>query len=323
MSYFKTTKLIDGYGFGPEFTPMDEMRCVEPVRLVGTSFSEATIDANFWTATPTNSGTITADYSQVILNSNTSSGGAASLQSVRKARYIGGASNRFRGIIQLGDLGTTNNVRRWGMFDGVGGNGNGAYFKLDGTTLSVCTTNNNTEAPIASTSWNKSTTIPVVTNANSYEIYITNRRVYFTINGTLVHTAEFSTSPWTRTLTLPIRVDTTSTGVTTNCTITVRTATIYRFGAVETASIWKYVSSAAAAVPLKNGAGSIHSVINMDNAAATITLYDSLPADVGVTKIIAVLDLQNVLGTIDFHLDFYTALSYTTTGSPKITIVYE
>lgn len=134
MSVFKKTQLNDQYAFIAECTPMDELRVAEATRIVGTTFEGTTIDTNFWTSTPTNSATIAQANNQMLLSSGTNSAGSAILQSVRKARYIGSVSNRFRAQIALGDTGVASNTRRWGMFDGT----DGAYFELAGTTLSAC-----------------------------------------------------------------------------------------------------------------------------------------------------------------------------------------
>ena len=127
------TKLTDGYGWGVEMTPMDELRVAEATRIVGSTFNGTTIDPNFWTSTLANNGTASQANGQIVLGSSTTNNGLSILQSVRTARYIGSISNRFRSQIQLGDVGVDNNTRRWGMFDGT----DGAYFQLSGTILTA------------------------------------------------------------------------------------------------------------------------------------------------------------------------------------------
>lgn len=99
----------------------------------------------------------------------------------------------------------------------------------------------------------------------------------------------------------------------------VRVATIYRLGSIESAPIWKYETTAVAGSVLKRGPGRLHAVINGDNAAASITLYDAVTA----TNAIMYIDLSKVLGSLTFDIDFYNGLTYTTTGSPKVLIAYE
>lgn len=128
-------KIEDKYGWVVEATPMDELRVINPVRLAGATFVGTTVDTNFWTVTNANGGTTTQASGAVTLKTNTTLNGSTILQSVRKGRYTGGSANRFRAQVELGDVGVSGNVRRWGCFDGT----DGAYYKLSGTTLYACT----------------------------------------------------------------------------------------------------------------------------------------------------------------------------------------
>jgi len=326
MSYFSKVKLTDGYGFGVENTPMDELRAVSPVRLVGSTFNGSTVDTNFWTVTIVASGgTIaTADLTTMpgalTLSSQTDATGSVIAQSIRKARYVGGSSNRYRAQIQLGDTGKTDNTKRWGMFDGT----DGAYFKLAGTTLSVCTMKAGVETAVASASWNGSTTVPTLTNVNSYEIYITNSKVYFVIGGVLMHTATFSTSTWTATTTLPVRADNINSNNTTNTVMYVRVMTIYRLGQLETNTQYKNITGVSASQILKYGAGMLHRVVvgtPVNNA--TIAIYDNVT---GTGSPIALLTLPNsaVPITLDFKCPFATGLNIVPSSATlNVTVIYE
>jgi hypothetical protein len=318
MSYFPESKLIDQYGFRVENTPMGEMRVISPIRLVGTTFVGSTIDTNFWTATIFASGgtiaTAVQGSGEIVLSSKTDSTGSVILQSVRKARYVGGSANRYRAQIQFGDTGKTDNTKRWGCFDGT----DGAYFKLSGTTLSVCTLKASSETAVASASWNASTVTPTLTNVNTYEIYITNGRVYFVINDVLVHTIIASSVTWTATTNLPVRADNINSGNTTDTTMSIRVNTIYRLDHLETDSISKYVGTDTTTV-LKYGAGRLHRIVNCDNVGS-ITLYDNTSA--GGT-IIATIDTSKVLGHMEFGCPFSLGLTLVTASSSKVVVVYE
>jgi hypothetical protein len=266
----------DQYGFIGEYTPMGEERAISPVRLVGATFVGTTIDPNFWTAAQTGTG---AGSSQANGAATTTSGttdtGTASLTSLRKARYTGGSSNRYRGQIQLGDTGHADNIRRWGMFDGT----DGAYFELQGTTLNAVTLKTGTPTRVASASWNASTTTPTLTNVNSYEIYITNSKVYFIIGDVLKHIASFPSATWTDTTNLPVRMDSTNSAGTTAYTITARVSTIYRLGGLLTQPTSKYQAGTTAGVVCKYGAGNIHGiVISNITAGSVVTIYDNTAA---------------------------------------------
>lgn len=319
MSYWTRTQLKDQYGWITECTPMDELRVAPTYRLVGSTFIGTTLDTNFWTSTIVASGgtvaTIAQANGEVVISSKTDSTGGATLQSNRKARYTGGSSNRFRGQIQFGDTGKTNNTKRWGMFDGT----DGAYFKLEGTTLSVCTRKGGAETAVASASWNGSTTTPTLTNVNTYEIYITNAKVYFVIAGVLVHTVSATAATWTATTTVPARADNTNSGNTTDTTMSVRVMTIYRLGQLETLPTYKYLTGAATTV-LKYGPGNLHRIILNTTGGTSITFYDNT-AGSGTT--IAAINL-GAIQSLEFHVPFATGLTAVTVGAAAaITVVYE
>lgn len=321
--------LIDGYGWSPECTPMDELRTVIPVRLVGATFTGSALDTSFWTATIAASGgtVATADLTTMpgalTLSSKTDAAGSVVVQSNRAARYTGGSSNRYRAQVQLGDTGKANNTKRWGLFNGT----DGAYFKLSGTTLSVCTMKASSETAVASASWNGSTVVPTLTNVNTYEIYITNSKVYFVIAGVLVHTASFLTATWSATPTLPVRADNINSGNTTDTVMYVRVMTAYRLGELVTQpTSYYHASGTTAGVQVKIGAGNLHTVV-FGSAAnnAVITLVDNTT---GSTPVLWVYTATGALAapvSIDFHgMPFSTGLRFVVgTGNASFTIVYE
>lgn len=279
MSYWTKTKLTDGYGFSAEFTPMDEMRAVTPYRIVGSSFSDnTTIDTNFWTETPLSAGTATLARGEITLDTKAAAAnGSVVVTSVRTARYIGSSSNRFRSQVRFGDTGTTNNTRRFG----AGTATNGAFFELRGATLYAVTWSN-TDSPkdtaVASTSWNADTTVPTLTNYNTFEIYYTNKSVYFIINGTLKHTVTSTTTPWTDVINLPIRLESTnSASLNQSKQLIVRSATITRLGSAMTLPTWNYTSGTTAGKILKNGQGNLHRMtVGTPVSGSVVTLYDGI-----------------------------------------------
>jgi hypothetical protein len=323
MTIFKKAQLNDQYNFVAECTPMDELRVAQAVRLVGSTFVGSTIDTNFWTATiAASGGTIaTADLTTMpgalTLSSKTDATGSVIVQSNRYARYTGGNSNRYRAQVQFGDTGKTDNVKRWGIFDGT----NGAYFKLAGTALSVNTMKAGSETSVASASWNGSTTTPTLTNVNTYEIYITNSKVYFVIGGVLVHTVSASTSTWTATTTLPVRMDNINAGNTTDTVMYIRVATIYRLGPLETLPTYKHITSATTTV-CKLGAGNLHRLVVNNPTAHAITFYDNTSAT-GTVIAIVTPQANSSPFTLEYHLPFATGLTVVTAGTPDLTVVYE
>lgn len=318
MSIFKKTQLKDQYGFVSELTPMDEVRAVSPIRLVGSTFVGTTVDPNFWTAAQTGTGAGTSQANgQIVVTSGTSSTGTASLQSVARARYTGGSANRFRAQIQLGDTGNANNIRQWGIFDGT----DGACFELNGTTVNIVTWKTGSPTRVASASWNGSTTVPTLTNVNTYEIYITNAKVYFIIAGVLVHTVSATSATWADTMNLPVRITSTNSAGSTAYTITVRVATIYRLGELSTSPRYNHITTATTTI-LKYGAGMLHNIVLNNPTNNAITVYDNSAAS---GTVIAIINpgASATPFALDYHVPFGTGLTIVTAGTPDLTVIFE
>ena len=321
MSIFKKTQLKDQYGFTVEATPFDELRVAEPSRLVGTIFEGATLDTNFWTSAPVANGTATVGSGILSLATTADSGSSSVVQSVRTGRYIGGHGNRFRAQIRVGDVTTTNNVRRWGIFT-TGAGSNGTFFEEANGALSVVTRKNNSDTPVASASWNGNTTVPTLTNVQTYEIYYTNKKVYFVINGTLMHTVTATTATWSNVKTYPIRFENTNTGVGTVETLEVWSATIARLGKIQTAPQFKYITGEATTV-CKLGAGTLHTIV-INKAGTLCTIYDQTSGAVPVIGIIDTNKTTGTIGSIIYDCPFFTGLTIVTTGAGSdITVIYE
>ena len=105
----------DEHGFQVENTPNGEMRTISPVNLVGASFAGSTIDPNYWVVTNTAGGTSLQANGRLDMLTNTTANGQTFVASVRKARYSVGCANRYRSNMRVGDTGTTNNIRKWGV----------------------------------------------------------------------------------------------------------------------------------------------------------------------------------------------------------------
>ena len=104
----------DDYAFDSQNTPQGEQRIVEPVRLAGVSYDGNTIDPNFIVSGASGTGASVTQAGQLIIASGTANAARAYVYTVRKARYVGGCCNRYRGIKRI-DAGTANNTRTWGV----------------------------------------------------------------------------------------------------------------------------------------------------------------------------------------------------------------
>jgi hypothetical protein len=325
MSYFKKVQLQDGYGFGVENTPMDEQRVVIPTRLVGSTFDGATVDGSFWTTAATGTGATSSQLDGVYsLASGTTSSGTASMQSIRTGRYIGAASNRYRSQIYM-DAAHADNIRRWGCFNVD----NGAFFELNGTTFNVVTRKRVgatvTDTPVASASWNGSTTTPTVTVINSYEIYYTNKSVYFVINGVKVHTFTATNTAWSATKNFPVRAESTNTAGTTSYTLNVLVSTIIRLGQAQTVPQWKYLSGTGT-LTCKLSQGTLHSIIIGGVASgAIVTVYDQTTAATPIIWASGAMPNNTNPFAIDFKgMPFFTGLVVVISAqNANVTVIYE
>lgn len=339
MSYFGNIQPKDQYGFVVENTPMDEMRIVTPFRLVGSTFVGSTMDTNFWTPSAASGATVapTQTNGEITVSTLTTANGTCNVQSVRTGRYVSGSSNRYRAVIQLSDTGNADNIRRWGAFATTGG----AFFELNGTTVNICTAKTNltdTAAAIgdtgvyrvASANWNGSTTVPTLTNANTYEIYWTNSKVYFVIGGVLVHTVAATGNTWADNISLPIRIEcTNSNGSTTARSVRCRTASVARLGNSSSNPTWKYQSGTTAGVICKIGNGNLHSMtVGSPVSGSVVTIYDGITTGGSVIfsfTFTAGAQSNNQPFTLEFdRLPFLTGLFLViATQASNVTLVYE
>lgn len=299
MSLIHDMIITDEYGFDVEATPMNELRTITPFRLVGGNYNNGSLDTTYWTSTVTGSGANTVANAQLTQATGTTANSTVAIQSNRVGRYIGGSSNRYRGIVRQPTTGTANNIRRWGMFTTT----DGAFFELNGTTLNVVTRKTSSDTAVAAASWN-GTTFTMDTNVHTYEIYMTNSKVYFVIDSVLRHTVSATTTTWTDSMNLPARSENrNSGGSTTAVTQEVRVQTIYRLGSFETQPLSFRQSGTTAGVTVKTGAGNLHGlIISSITNNANVTLYDNTAASGTIIFTTGAM----AANTIPFDLELHT-----------------
>jgi hypothetical protein len=320
-----TMNLRDVYGFTPEFTPMDEFRVVTPYRLVGATFNGTSIDANYWTAGTGTGGTAAVGNAQLSLNVGTTANNTTNVQSVRTARYIGAASNRFRAQLRLPDAGTVNNTRRWGAF----GTTDGAFFELAGSAFGVITRKTSNDSTVASGAFNGNmgaTFVPGTNTVYSYEIYWTNSKVYYVVGGALLHTFSAVTTSWADSMNLPARVENNNAnGGTSNVGFNVRVMTIIRLGAEQTQPVSKFFN-ALGTTTCKNGPGNLHAISLSGVANSNIVqLYDSIGTSASVIWHSGAQGANAVPYSVDLkNTPFFTGLTLSMAGgTANVTLIYE
>jgi hypothetical protein len=318
-------------GTAVKITPIGSLRTSTHTRLVGSTFSGSTFDANFWTkGTPAGSGAANLANGQMTVTTGATINSGIIVNSTRIARYVGGVTNYFRGAIRVPAVVLTGypsaaNVRRWGAFDA----NNGYFFETDGTNLSVVCRKTASDAnKISSGSFNGTVGSAYVlgTNCTLFEIYWTNRSAWFFIDDILIHKFIGATAPLCDTTHLKVGFQTLNSGGCTGANILeVRSGTINRLGEYKTAPQWYHVATNETRV-LKQGPGVLHRVMcnSPGGAGNTIILYDDLTAVAG--NMIASIDLNkaNITGGVfDYELSFNNGLTYVTSASVDMTIIYE
>lgn len=325
----------DEYGFEVENTPIGEIRVAQTTRLSGSNFEGSTIDPNFWTASIANDATITQGDCKVVLDTKTTSAnGAATFYSVRRARYVSGVGICYRSIISI-SVGATNNKRRWGVAYGssLPSITDGAYFQIDGTTFSVVTLKNNTPTVVSSGSFNGDygAIWSPGTLANTFEIYWTNSKVYFTVGGKVLHLVSASLDTWSATMSFNIFFDNVnSNSAQTSNTLTCRVASIKRLGTLLTQPTYRYQSGTTAGIVCKYGPGNLHSLVvsAVPTSGSVVTIYDGTSTG---GSVIAAFTFTYPGGgnfnpmSFDFKgLPFFNGLFLAiATQSANVTLIYE
>jgi hypothetical protein len=161
-----------------------------------------------------------------------------------------------------------------------------------------------------------------VTNSSIYEIYATTLHVYYVINGTLVHTVTASTTSWTANVNQQSYLgNTNSGGGAANASLNARAALIYRLGNLETAPVYKHITTAGTYI-LKYSPGILHRII-LNNAAGTlITIYDNTAGSGPILGIINTPAAANSV-SLQYDVSFSTGLTFVTTGTWDLTVVYQ
>jgi hypothetical protein len=316
----------DEYGFISENTPLGEVRIVEPFKLVGTIFEGNTIDVNYWVTGASGVGaSCTQLNGSLLLTSGIASGSTVTAYSVRRGRFLSGYSMRYRATIQLGDTGTANSVRRWGLC----GSANtataitdGIYFQLSNAEFSCNVTQSGNNQKITSFNGTLGGSYAPGVKYNLFEIYYTPSTIYFVLEDQVLHYTSINDIAFPSFSSFYIFMSSTNTGVLPN-TMTIKTKemSIYRLGKEDCAPISKHLTAATALI-LKNGSGRLRRVIyNTFVNGATVTFYDAVTA----TNPIAIMAPTNNIypGTVFYDVDFYTGLCVTITGTADLTLVYE
>jgi hypothetical protein len=301
--YPSSTSLIDRYGTKQYFAPNGELVSLPLYKLVGDSFSTASLDPVMWDRTLANGGTAAISGGELVVATNTTANGSAIVESHAVARFIGLGPNKFRSLVKIPDAGIANNFRDWGV-DNVAMT-DGALFRLTNTTFSVLTKKNSVETVVENGSFNGEygTTFTLDTNYHNYEVIYQPRRVVFTVDDKVLHTVSTTTAAWSDTLHLHAHFhNENSGGSTTNVNLYAILGVIARFGIPETQVEFYHQAGTTAGTVIKVGPGDLHGLtFSAISNNAAVTIYDNTAASGAVLFSSGAMPANSTPFGIDLH----------------------
>ena len=320
-------------GFGQHVlgTPMNQLQTAGSFRLAGAAFSGTnpvdSVDTNYWSKViKTGLANATQFEASGTLSTGTTANGDILLNSVRTARYVGGAANRYRGIVRVPTaLGA--NVRRWGAFDAT----DGYFFQWDGSALSVVSRKSGTDTPTYSNSFNGEiggTFTPNSLVAYTYEIFYTNKSAWFMVDGLLLHKLTFNSTTGVGNINLKIGLqNTNSAGNVNDNQLMVRTSSISRLGNAQSQPVGAFQSGQIASRTLKYGTGNLRSAtLSALTNNSIVTLYDNTSATGTIIWSSGAHSTGNLVPyPVNFNdIVFSTGLALAVTGANlNILVIYE
>lgn len=204
----------------------------------------------------------------------------------------------------------------------------GAWFQMNGTTFEVVTTKANSQSVVSSGSFNGklgAIYTPAATAA-VFEIYWTNSKVIFTINGDTLHTFTAPTDTWSDTMNFYIYADNSNLNNSTSSVyLFIRVISIRRLGQIDTETSYKNIT-AATTTTLKYSPGRLRNIsINQTNLnTGDVTIYDSIVAAGAIIGTIGIpKSASAVPATVSFDCPFHNGLTIVTSAACNITVVYE
>ena len=255
--------------------PTNEMPISPVPRLVGTAFIGTTLDPNFWIGTDVAAnGTVAQTGGIVSLDTTADSGSYAKLTSKRSGRFVAGSALIFSGGFNFKTAGTAGNLRRAGVYTLT----DGFFFQLNGTTFSIGSRIGSADTLVNSGSFNGVLGLSWTPTAGTYyklTIEYTPLTAFWFINGKLLHKA--SGAGQSATMTLPIQLENTNTGVVDIIEFDCVGAYIAREGELVTNATSGFAAAGQTTTVYKYGAGILRGiVISAITSGAIVDIYDGL-----------------------------------------------
>lgn len=200
------TRIVDGHDKEAQFSAFGLLKTANESMIADYRFNLDSL-SDEWTMTTTGTGSYSIPDSITGLQLNT--GASASSKSQADSNvvhyYQSGRGQLAKMSVILGDSGVAGNIREWGYGD----DDNGAFFRMDGTTLKIVIRSDSSEVTIDSSNWD----VPVTPDQYGHLYYIQFEwlgvgNIYFYYDEQIVHTYDFigtSTNFSLQTPDLPLR----------------------------------------------------------------------------------------------------------------------
>lgn len=287
-------------------------------RVIGHSFSGTDFSSSQWVKTLTGTGSTSVVNSIARLSTGTTALSSAAAIFYRRARYISGQSNWFRGLIRLAGGVQTDNTRRFGAYNST----SGFFFEVTGSTL-YCVSRIGSVDTRVSVLNGIAPTLDAL--GREYIISWNEMNAWFYQDRNLIHTMSGAAAPLVDTLHFPINLECFNLNASTvNVVLEAINVTINRYGALSSTNTWTTLNSAFTSIVMKNTPGYLDEfhITKACNTGGTYTLYDNTGAS---GTVIATID-GSTTRSLAFELEFCNGLAMSAsnvTTAGGITVVYD
>ena len=161
----------------------------EAIILTGDVFGNNTPNALQWDEEFVGSGEIASASGLLRVGTSTTANSEIRFQSTKKARFMLSQFNIFHCGLKIDNVADANCERRWGVFDPIAAQQNGAYFALIDGAWCVGYCKDGVETLIQQASWNGTNKDLFVTGSalSPYEIHYNAGSIFFFQRGNFIH----------------------------------------------------------------------------------------------------------------------------------------
>jgi len=279
MSNWKDINIRDSWSDRIGSTMIDQLMAATPIRLCGGVFNGSVPDSNFYEYSITANATGSITGNTLALTTTTGSGSSIFAGTRSLARYMGASINSFRTVDRFGDTGTANNVRQFGVYNGLTYT-DGFFFRLSNTTFSIVSRTASSDTVVNSGSFNGTVASWTVdTNFHTFEILYTNKVIEFYIDDVRIHSITETNVGICNTRHFKAFGSNVNTGVGSICNLYCQVISISRHGTATSQAKTYLQEGTTAGVQLKVGPGAIHLMcLSGVSANSVVTLYDGTSA---------------------------------------------